>query len=188
MNTDDVLDVLDRLDAGGVEWWIDGGWGVDALLGEATRPHDDLDLIVRREELDRLPPLLPEFMRVEEEWWPARFVLRDASGRQIDFHPVRFDESGDGWQQLEDGTFGRYPACDLRGSGRIGGRAVRCITPRLQLAHHHYAVGGPDDIDWDDVRVLCARFGLAVPRAYRQRPGFVEAKRRRAAARSAAAT
>jgi lincosamide nucleotidyltransferase A/C/D/E len=86
LRTHDVLDVLERLDAAGIEWWIDGGWGVDALLGEETRPHDDLDLVVRREEVGGLSALFPEFTRAEEEWWPARFVLRDASGRQIDFH------------------------------------------------------------------------------------------------------
>jgi hypothetical protein len=27
--------------------WLDGGWGVDALVGEQTREHEDLNLIVR---------------------------------------------------------------------------------------------------------------------------------------------
>jgi lincosamide nucleotidyltransferase A/C/D/E len=184
LNEADVLDVLRRLDAAGVEWWIDGGWGVDALLGGETRPHDDLDLIVRRDDLDRAAALFPEFEPAGEEWWPARFLLRDASGRQIDFHPVAFDERGDGWQELIDGTFGRYPAAGLRAMGQIGSRSVRCITPELQLAHHHYAAGGPDDIDWDDVRVLCERFGLPVPPAYTERPGFIEEKRRQASPRS----
>lgn len=30
--------------------WIDGGWGVDGLLGMQTRPHQDLDLLI--EEVD----------------------------------------------------------------------------------------------------------------------------------------
>jgi lincosamide nucleotidyltransferase A/C/D/E len=183
VTTEEVLEVLDRLDAGGIEWWVDGGWGVDALLGEETRPHDDLDLVVRREDIDRLPALFPEFARADEEWWPARFVLRDGAGRQIDFHPVTFDARGDGWQELVGGARGRYPAADLGSRGRIGGREVRCITPELQLRHHHYATGGPDDIDWDDVRVLCERFGLAPPPAYTKRPGFIEAKRTRATPR-----
>jgi lincosamide nucleotidyltransferase A/C/D/E len=180
LNTHDVLHVLDRLDAAGIDWWIDGGWGVDALLGGETRPHDDLDLVVPRQDLDRLPALFPELTRAEDEWWPARFVLQDSSGRRIDFHPLTFDAQGDGWQELRDGTRDRYPAADLRGQGQIGSRAVRCITPSLQLEHHHYAVGQPDDIDWDDVRVLCERFGLPVPPAYAKRPGFIEAKRVRA--------
>src|SRR5919201_6639891 len=28
--------------------WLDRGWGLDALLGEQTRPHDDLDLAIPR--------------------------------------------------------------------------------------------------------------------------------------------
>jgi lincosamide nucleotidyltransferase A/C/D/E len=52
---DDVLDVLDRLNAAGIEWWVDGGWGVDALLGEETRTHNDLDLVIRRAEIHQLP-------------------------------------------------------------------------------------------------------------------------------------
>jgi hypothetical protein len=51
--------VLDRRDAAGVEWWVDGGWGVDALLGGETRLHDDLDVVVRREEIERLSSLFP---------------------------------------------------------------------------------------------------------------------------------
>jgi len=183
VNADDVLEVLDRLDAARIEWWVDGGWGVDALLGEQTRPHDDLDLVVPREGVERLPALFPEFAPVEEEWWPARYVLRDGSARQIDFHPVEFDDEGDGWQELSDGTCGRYPAADLEGRGRIQGRQVRCITPELQLRHHEYATGRADDIDWDDVRMLCARFGYALPATYAKRPGFIEPKRSRAAER-----
>ena len=181
MNAADVLEALDRLDAASIEWWVDGGWGVDALLGEETRQHDDLDLVVRREHIERLPALFPEFAPVEEEWWPARYVLRDGSGRQIDFHPVEFDEQGDGWQELIDGSRGAYPVTDLKGRGHIGGREVRCITPELQLRHHEYTTGVPDDIDWDDVRLLCARFDVPLPAAYAERPGFIEPKRRRAA-------
>src|SRR5215216_6342718 len=99
MSAADVLDVLDRLDAAGIEWWIDGGWGVDALLGDETRAHDDLDVVVQRKDIGQLQDLFPRFARVEQDWWPARFVLRDDAGHQIDFHPVEFDESGDGWQE-----------------------------------------------------------------------------------------
>ena len=36
-----VLDILERA---GIEVWVDGGWGIDALLGLETRAHRDLDL------------------------------------------------------------------------------------------------------------------------------------------------
>ena len=30
----------------GVRAWLDGGWGVDALIGEQTRVHADLDIMI----------------------------------------------------------------------------------------------------------------------------------------------
>ena len=36
------LNLFDELD---IAVWIDGGWGVDALLGECTREHQDLDIM-----------------------------------------------------------------------------------------------------------------------------------------------
>jgi hypothetical protein len=41
-----VLDILARLQAARVRAWIGGGWGIDALVGEQTRPHDDLHLAI----------------------------------------------------------------------------------------------------------------------------------------------
>jgi lincosamide nucleotidyltransferase A/C/D/E len=54
MTSEDVAQALDRLDAEGVWYCIEGGWGVDALLEAQTRPHDDLDLGVRLDDLDRV--------------------------------------------------------------------------------------------------------------------------------------
>lgn len=42
----DVLEIADRLDAAGVRAWLDGGWGVDALIRHQTRDHEDLDLVI----------------------------------------------------------------------------------------------------------------------------------------------
>ena len=39
MTAADVVEVLEWLEAVGVRAWVDGGWGVDALVGEATRAH-----------------------------------------------------------------------------------------------------------------------------------------------------
>ena len=43
MTSIDVIDCYTTLENLGIEIWVDGGWGVDALLGEQTRPHKDLD-------------------------------------------------------------------------------------------------------------------------------------------------
>jgi lincosamide nucleotidyltransferase A/C/D/E len=44
--------VLELFESEAIEVWIDGGWGVDALVGRQTRPHEDLDLVVA---LDHAP-------------------------------------------------------------------------------------------------------------------------------------
>lgn len=49
MRASDVIMIINALAAAGVDAWLDGGWGVDALVGEQTRPHDDLDLVIARE-------------------------------------------------------------------------------------------------------------------------------------------
>jgi hypothetical protein len=33
-----------------VPWWIAGGWVIDLLVGEQTRPHDDIDVLILRED------------------------------------------------------------------------------------------------------------------------------------------
>jgi lincosamide nucleotidyltransferase A/C/D/E len=89
---------------------------------------------------------------------PARLVLRDPRGRQVDLHLIVRDAAGNGWQQLDDGTWGRYDADALEADGKIGGRRVRCISPELQLRHHR----GYEwtETDRADMRRLADRFGL----------------------------
>jgi lincosamide nucleotidyltransferase A/C/D/E len=173
----DVIEVVDRLDAAGVWYCVEGGWGVDALLGEQTREHDDVDLGVRMDEVERICAALHEFRRRNDEW-PASFVLRDSRGRQVDAHPLEFDGNGDGWQASLCGAPSRWPREHLNARGWIAGRQIRCITPELQLRWHRH--DGFDDVDWADMRALCERFGLRPRPPFGPRPGFVAAKRVRA--------
>jgi lincosamide nucleotidyltransferase A/C/D/E len=173
-SAEDVVELLDRLDAAGVWYCVTGGWGIDALLGEQTRAHDDLDLGVRLEDVELLCATLHEFGRDDGEW-PSRLVLRDARGRQVDAHPLSFDAAGDGWQGNLRGDPYRWPREHLAARGNVAGRAVPCITAELQLRWHAYE--GIDDVDWADVRALCDRCGLPVPAAFAAPPGFVAPKR-----------
>jgi lincosamide nucleotidyltransferase A/C/D/E len=43
LSASDVIEVVGALGPHGLNVWIDGGWGVDALVGEQTRDHADLD-------------------------------------------------------------------------------------------------------------------------------------------------
>jgi hypothetical protein len=52
MSITDVHEVLGALDDAGVPVWVDGGWGVDALVRMQSREHGDLDLAI---DVARLP-------------------------------------------------------------------------------------------------------------------------------------
>jgi lincosamide nucleotidyltransferase A/C/D/E len=167
----DVIEILDALTSAGIEAWLDGGWGVDALLGEQTRPHQDLDLVVRLEDVARLrSALAPAGFELVEGVPESNFVLRDGRGREVDVHPVRFDDAGDGVYRMEDGGDWIFPAAGFVGRGVVGGRDVRCLTPEVQMLGH---AGGyePHETDFHDMRLLHERFGTALQGPYAAKPG-----------------
>ena len=141
-----------------IELCIDGGWGVDALVGEQTRPHDDLDVVIDINDVSRAIEILTDagFVLSEDER-PTRFVVSHPDGRSVDFHPVTFDAEGGGTQQLHDGTTYRYPPQGLQAEGIIGGRKVRCIDAATQLeCHQGYELEAKGR---HDLRILRNRLG-----------------------------
>ncbi len=46
MPSGEVIRIVGLLERQGLSVWLDGGWGVDALAGRQTRPHDDLDVAI----------------------------------------------------------------------------------------------------------------------------------------------
>jgi lincosamide nucleotidyltransferase A/C/D/E len=166
MTSEDVVAIISLLQDAHCPAWIDGGWGVDALLGRQTRDHADLDLAIALSNVSIAQNLLmrPLGYAVYQDEMPTRLDLRDAADHRIDFHPLVFDTYGNGRQQLPDGNWGVYPVEGLQGIGSIDGLTVRCLTPELQLQFH---LGyEPDDDDRHDVAALCQHFGLVVPDGY----------------------
>lgn len=56
MHAEDVI-MLTLLLEQGVQIWLDGGWGIDALLQQQTRPHKDLDVLVQLADLGKMTAL-----------------------------------------------------------------------------------------------------------------------------------
>ena len=54
MAATDVIKFYSDLEKSGITIWIDGGWGVDALLGKQTRLHADLDIAIEQKRKKRL--------------------------------------------------------------------------------------------------------------------------------------
>ncbi len=166
MSAEKAVEILDLLDRAGVEACLDGGWAVDAALGAQRREHDDLDLVVRLGDVERLEDVLAQLgFDLAGGGAPKSFELVDDRGRQVDVHPVVFDASGDGLYLMESDEHWVYPRRGFSGEGRILGRPVRCLTPEAQiLCHTGY---NPHRQSYDDVWALSERFDLSVPDEYR---------------------
>jgi lincosamide nucleotidyltransferase A/C/D/E len=164
MTAERVLTLLEILRSAGVGAVLDGGWGIDALLGRQTREHEDLDLVVALVDAERIQATLhPLGFALHEDQLPVRFVLRTPAGEQLDFHTVTFDEEGGGLQPQPNGTVFRYPPEGFV-RGRIGDCSVACISAGVQiLCHLGYE---PSPKDGRDVLALCETFGILVPRGY----------------------
>lgn len=166
MTSHDVIALYEELERRGVEIWIDGGWGVDALLGKQSRPHQDLDIAIQQKDLPNFRELLEERayedikVEIARDW---NFVLGDKHGREIDVHVIVLDGHGDGiYGPAENGE--KYPAASLTGNGLIEGRGVRCISPEWMVKFHSgYKL---KEKDFRDVSALCRKFGIDLPREY----------------------
>jgi lincosamide nucleotidyltransferase A/C/D/E len=167
MASEDVVAIVQLLERARCPVWIDGGWGVDALLGRQTRPHADLDLAIALANVPAAKDVLTGVLGygIAQDEMPTRLELRDSQDRRIDLHPLVFDARGNGRQQLQDGSWGSYSSSGLAGSGSIGGLNVRCLSPDLQLRFHQGYE--PDEDDRHDVDLLCRHFRLELPREYR---------------------
>jgi lincosamide nucleotidyltransferase A/C/D/E len=173
MNETDAADLLKKASERTIEVWLDGGWGVDALVGRQTRPHDDIDLFVQWKDATAIMELLlsENFREVPAEYTnEGHTAWRTDNGRTVDLHLFEFAEDGGdgneanryGGMLLFEGE--SYPASLLDGRGTIGGVAVRCLTPEAQLLYHQGYEHNENDVH--DVVLLCGTFGLPVPDEY----------------------
>lgn len=161
MQANDVIALLILFEEHHIPIWVDGGWGVDALLGEQTRPHDDLDIAMLHKDVPLLRSLLEAHGYKDvprDDSWECNFVLGNEQGRLVDIHSCTFDESG-------NNIFGvAYPFDSLTGSGVIAGHPVRCIEPNWMVKFHTgYKL---DENDYHDVKLLCKKYEIGIPPEY----------------------
>lgn len=155
MTAADAVDIITLLEQNGIEVHVDGGWGVDALLGEQTRKHGDLDIALQHKFVTQARGLLEargykDVPRFDTSEW--NFVLGDDEGRLVDIHSYTFDEYGNNIYGVA------YEPRHLTGTGIINGRTVNCIPPDVMVEFHTgYEL---DEDDQHDVKALRERFGI----------------------------
>lgn len=168
MEARDVLEVLAIFDAASIDVWVEGGWGIDALLGSQHRDHGDLDVVIDAPRAEDAKMLLADAgFRVIFEDPPGHWSYMDDRERIVDVSVAACDRYGDRWNTNRRTGRGEpdYPM-DCFTYGWIGGQKVRCLGPDTQVAHHlGYEV---EEVDRFDVELLRERFDVVVPEALRQ--------------------
>lgn len=163
VNKEDAIEIISYAVDNGIDIWLDGGWGVDALLGTQTRVHNDIDLFVEKINSKKFIDIIKEkgFSEIEEAYTTASHtVWKDTKGRIIDLHIFEFNEQGN--LVFEGET---YSGDVFSGIGKISNKVVKCISAENQVLFH---LGYEhDENDVHDVRLLCERFNIPVPNEYK---------------------
>lgn len=158
MHRDDVLWLYNSLRDHNITIWIDGGWCVDALIGEQTREHLDLDIAIDRKDEEKLKALLSLWGYKDEprndttKW---NYIMIDDEGRLIDIHVFEFDVQGNNIYGI------KYPKGSLTGIGTINDQQVNCITP--EWIFKFKTTYEPTEKDLKDVQALAKKFGYQLP-------------------------
>ncbi len=175
VSAQDAVRIIERLLAAGIEVWVCGGWGIDALLGRETRPHKDLDILVQLDDIVRARELLERDGYSLKELWSENlrttdsrgvetdtgFVLEDKAGRQIDLHAISLHPAG-GAVPAYDGEDMTFSAEDISGKGAIAGLSVRCLSVEMQFrGHTGYEL---PERQIPDLELLRKRFGAERPK------------------------
>ena len=174
VRAEDAISIYQSFSDNNIQVWLTGGWGIDALLGEQTRPHKDLDIIMVVDDVVLMRDLLSRAGYTLKELWsenkwvvdscgteiPTAFVLHDAEEREVDAHAMHLDGQGNGipaWAR-EGLIFSKE---DLAGEGLIAGVPVRCLSAEMQVrAHTGYDL---PPMQVRDMELLRERLGVERP-------------------------
>lgn len=153
-------------------WWVMGGWGIDLFLGRETRPHDDVDILVFRENQsvirrhffgwdlwvsdasgglspwcdgeELLPPIYEIYLRRSpQDSWEFQIVLMDREGAEWTYR-------GDPQLRGPVSELGMISASSVSSAnGSAGG--IPCLRPEVLLFLKSRSIRDKDTIDFNNV-------------------------------------
>lgn len=155
-----VTELYNLFKTNNITVYIDGGWGVDALMGRQTREHSDLDIAVHSKDNDKLRMLLIKngYNEIQRTDSSEFMYAMTKEGVVVDIHVFEYDENGRNIYGID------YPFGSLTGKGVIDGQEVLCIAPSFQF---RFKTGyEPKQKVIHDVRALSEKFGFELSSKY----------------------
>ena len=117
VNITDVKQILQFAIDAEIKVFLDGGWGVDALLGYQSRAHNDIDIFVEKNDYQNFIEIMKAngFYEIKMEYTTLNHtVWEDLKNRIIDLHCFEYTDEG---EILYDGDC--FPVETFSGKGRI---------------------------------------------------------------------
>lgn len=65
-----------------VTWWIAGGWAIDLFLGESTREHSDIDVLILRKDQHDFDRVVPQLSASARQWLRNALSLQFIHGHE----------------------------------------------------------------------------------------------------------
>lgn len=152
---DDLMEIVRLLDRLDMRYWIEGGWGVDILLGRQSREHRDIDVDFDGDFTDRLlDTLIEKGYEIVVDWRPVRIELYHPLLGYVDIHPLAIEKDGSARQADLEGGWYQFEA-EWFTSSEFEGRMVPCISAQAQrLFHSGYELREIDRIDMKNLEAL----------------------------------
>lgn len=155
---EDLFEVLDLIEQLGIRYWLDGGWGVDVLVGRQTREHRDADIDFDAACTEKLLRKLEnKGYEVVTDWSPVRIELYHPQLSYIDIHPFVINEDGTAKQAGLEGGGYEFEA-GYFDTSVLGGRIIPCISAKGQKVFHTgYELREVDKHDIKNIEELMSR-------------------------------
>lgn len=159
---------LDGLSGLAVPWWVAGGWAIDLFVDRVTRDHQDVDLVVARDDQRAVFEHFPDrtWSKIAphpdgltgqgtiEPWdggrldLPTHQVLADADdGSRIEF--LLAEIAGGLWRSRRNPEV----TMPVAAMGRVTADGIRYLTPEIVILHK-----ARHSREWDG-----ADFAVALP-------------------------
>lgn len=140
-----IIDLLTDLD---IRYWVEGGWGIDVLIGKQTREHQDVDIdFDATHEKELLKKLSEIGYQITIDQRPTRVELYHPNYGNIDIHPFEISESGSVKQANPEGGWFEL-ASDWFTKSSYEGRMIPCVSIEGQrIFHSGYDLRAVDHAD-----------------------------------------
>lgn len=148
VSKDSFLMIIDILAELNIRYWIEGGWGIDVLIGNQTREHRDVDIDFDAAYENILMDRLREIgYQITTDCRPTRVELYHPIHGYIDVHPLIISETGDAKQANPEGGWFNLEA-NWFSESAFEARIIPCISVEGQrLFHSGYELREIDKAD-----------------------------------------